>query len=42
MEKAMNGEERIFHKIIKEICAEKNIEFEKLSYDWTIQLLMII
>lgn len=34
----MNGEERIFHKIIKEICAEKNIEFEKLSYDWIIQL----
>ena len=34
-----NGiEERIFHTIIKEICEEKGINVEKLSYDWILQL----
>lgn len=38
MEKSDNGEERVFHQIIREICEEKEIGFEKLSYDWIIQL----
>ena len=38
MEKSNNNEERIFHKIIKEICKEKGINCEKLSYDWVLQL----
>ena len=33
-----NIEERVFHQIIREICKEKEIEFEKLSYDWIVQL----
>lgn len=31
-------EERFFHKIIKELCLEMDIKFEKLSYDWVLQL----
>lgn len=38
MERTNNGEERVFHKIIREICEEKQIEFQKLSYDWILQL----
>ena len=31
-------EERLFHRIIKELCLEMDIKFEKLSYDWILQL----
>lgn len=31
-------EERVFHKVIREICEEKNIKIEKLSYNWILQL----
>lgn len=32
------NDERIFHKIIKEICADRGIKVEKLSYNWILQL----
>ena len=38
MEKTFNGEERIFHKIMREICEEKGIQLKKLSYDWILEL----
>lgn len=31
-------EERFLHKMIKELCLEMDIKFEKLSYDWVLQL----
>ena len=33
-----NSDERIFHKIIKEICESKGISVETLSYNWILQL----
>lgn len=31
-------EERFFHAVIRELCAEMDIKMEKLSYDWVLQL----
>lgn len=31
-------EERIFHVLMREVCAEMGIKVEKLSYDWILQL----
>lgn len=31
-------EERIFHQLMRELCSEMNINMEKLSYDWILQL----
>lgn len=31
-------EERIFHVLMQEVCAEMGIKMEKLSYDWILQL----
>lgn len=31
-------EERIFHVLMREVCAEMDINVEKLSYDWILQL----
>ena len=31
-------EERIFHVLMREVCAELGIKMEKLSYDWVLQL----
>ena len=36
--KCTETDERIFHTIIKEICAEKGITCTKLSYDWILEL----
>ena len=32
------AEERIFHHLMRELCSEMNINMEKLSYDWILQL----
>lgn len=31
-------EERVFHVLMKEVCAEEGIKVEKLSYNWILQL----
>lgn len=31
-------EERVFHVLMREVCTEKGIKMEKLSYDWILQL----
>lgn len=31
-------EERIFHRLMRELCQEMDIKLEKLSYDWILQL----
>lgn len=31
-------DERIFHVLMREVCAEMNVTMEKLSYDWVLQL----
>ena len=31
-------EERRFHVLMREVCAEMGIKVEKLSYDWILQL----
>lgn len=31
-------EERIFHVLMSEVCAEMSVEIKKLSYDWILQL----
>ena len=31
-------EERIFHVLMREVCAEMGIKVEKLSYGWILQL----
>lgn len=31
-------EERVFHVLMREVCAEMDIKVEKLSYDWILQL----
>lgn len=31
-------EERVFHVLMQEVCAEMGIKVEKLSYDWILQL----
>lgn len=31
-------EERVLHRIIRELCLEMDIKMEKLSYDWILQL----
>ena len=32
------AEERIFHRLMRELCSEMDIKLEKLSYDWILQL----
>lgn len=34
----MENNERIFHVMMRELCAEKGIQLKKLSYDWILQL----
>ena len=31
-------EERLLHRMVRELCQEMDIKFEKLSFDWILQL----